>query len=126
MRMSDWSADVCSSDLDARTGGTEGALEARARRHRGPDRRGAGATLCRGRVPARVQGAHGATGAEPPRRAENTDRGPRLDEPGNQGEGTGEVGGVRIQDRLSGQVARLERLANQPDRKSTRLNSRHY
>src|SRR3546814_5488575 len=27
---------------------------------------------------------------------------------------SGEVGGVRIQDRLSGQVARLERLANQP------------
>src|SRR3546814_15517914 len=114
MRMSDWSADVCSSDLDARTGGTEGAQEARARRHRGPGRRGAGATLCRGRVPARVQGAHGATDAESPRRAETTDGGPRLDEPGNQGECTVEVGGVRLQDRLSGQVARLGGVGKTP------------
>ena len=49
----------------ARPEGTEGALEARARHDREPGRRGDGPAVREGRVPARIEGAHGGAGQEP-------------------------------------------------------------
>ena len=90
--------------------GTEAALEARARRHRERCRRGNGPALRRRRLSAasskaRMEELVGNLA----RGAEGAHREPDLDERRDEAEGTRKVGHLHAEDRLSGQVARLDR-----------------
>jgi putative endopeptidase len=107
----DWKAYLRFHAIDgpARPEGTEGALEARAGLGQQPDRRGARPVVREAVLHPRSQGFGRKTGGQPARCAEGADRESELDGRRHQEEGAREVVQLHAQDRLSEQVARLER-----------------
>src|SRR3546814_2349376 len=117
MRISDWSSDVCSSDLRRRPGGAgpgeaAGAVEDRAAEDHGGGLRGADLR------------EHAAVGVEVEPRPRG--RGEGLPEPQPAGDGAGRVQvALRLPEARSGWWVPEPGARAPPDRKSTRLNSSH-
>ncbi len=87
--------------------GDEAAVEAVRGVHGRPARRGPGPEVRREALPARGAGPHAGAREEPAPGHGRHDPGPRVDEPGDQGQGPREARDLQPEDRLSRQVEGL-------------------
>ena len=96
--------------------GASAAMEASARRNRRGFGRGAGQTLRRAGLQPAGQAEGVGDGGEPPGCAAGASPAAGVDGGGHQGERPGQARCHAPEDRLSRRLARLRRLAGQPDR----------